>query len=69
MAESKPTLKGTAKWSARFADHITRSDWHDRHADQRYPREDDATQCYPRGDDVIQRYLKGDDARRWVTMV
>ena len=47
---------------ARPADHVTRSDWHDWHADQCYPRGDDTIQCYPRGNDAIQYYPKGDDA-------
>ena len=38
MAKSRPIPRGTA----RSADHVTRSDRYDRHANQ----------CYPRGDDV-----------------
>jgi len=38
---------------ARSADHITRSDWHNWHADQCDPREDNAIQHDPRGDNTI----------------
>jgi len=62
MAESKSIPRDTARWSARSADHVTRSNRHDRYADQRYPKGDDAVQCSLRGDNAVQCSPKGDDA-------
>ena len=43
----------TPRGIIRSADHITRSDQHDWHADQCDPRGDDAIQYDPRGDNAI----------------
>ena len=61
MTESRSIPKGVARWLARSADHVTRSDWHDRYADQCWPRGDDVGQCWLRGDDVGQYWLREDD--------
>ncbi len=55
MAKSRSIPKGIA----RSANHVTRSDQHDRHADQ----------CDPRGNDGIQYNPRRDDRRRWSIIV
>ncbi len=51
MVETRSIPRGIARWLVRSADHVTRSDRYDRHADQCYG--DDAVQCYPRGNDTV----------------
>jgi len=65
----KSTYSSIIRWSIRSADHVIRSDQHDRYADQRKPKEDDASQHKPRGDDTSQRKSRGDDASWWLAMV
>ncbi len=42
MAKSKLNPRDATRWSIRSLDHVTRSDRHDRYADQHYLRGDDA---------------------------
>jgi len=51
--------RSISKGIARSADHVIRSNQHNRHADQ----------CDPRGDDEIQCDPRGDDERQWSTIV
>jgi len=53
--------RSISKGIARSADHVIRSNQHNRHADQCDPRGDDEIQCDPRGDDVIQCDPREDD--------
>ena len=72
-------LRLIPKGIARSADHVTRSDQHDRHADQCDPRGNDGIQCDPKRDNGIQCDLRGDngiqynprrdDRRRWSIIV